>query len=350
MRSLLLVVMLPLLGGCAALGYYGQTVGGHYEVMNRRVPLERAIADPATQPATRERLLQVARIRGFAIRELGLPDNGSYRSYADLERPYVLWNVFAAPEFELKALQSCFPLIGCLSYRGYYAEQDARAYASELQRQGHDVHVGGVAAYSTLGWFSDPVLNTMLRWSETELAGVIFHELAHQKLYVPDDSAFNESFATAVQEEGVRRWLDHLDDESSRTAVTEDSRRRADFVRLVETTRVRLQQLYASGQPPEQMRASKSQVFETMRADHARLKAAWGGYSGYDTWFSADLNNARLLAVATYHEWVPAFRQLLQAADGDLSRFYADAALAAQLPPEVRRRWLSGWHAMAPDP
>lgn len=350
MQRWLLAVLLPLLGGCASLGYYGQSVGGHFEVMQRRVSLERAIADPDTQPETRERLQQVERIRGFAVSKLGLPDNESYRSYADLERPYVLWNVFAAPEFSLTALQSCFPLVGCLSYRGYYAEGDARAHAAELQRLGHDVYVGGVAAYSTLGWFSDPVLNTMLRWSQAELAGVIFHELAHQKLYVRDDSSFNESFATAVQEEGLRRWLAHLGDAAVSQSAAEEARRREDFVRLVEATRARLQQLYASGQPPEQMRASKAQVFESMRAEYARIRTGWGGYSGYDAWFGADLNNAKLMAVATYHEWVPAFRALLRDADGDLERFYADAELAARLPSEPRRRWLSGWGALAPGP
>jgi predicted aminopeptidase len=346
MRALLLACLA--LCGCASLGYYGQTVGGHLGVMQRRVPLARAIADPKTRPATRERLQQVEQIRRFAVGELGLPDNSSYRSYADLERPYVLWNVFAAPEFELEALQSCFPLVGCLNYRGYYAEQDARSYADGLARKGHDVYVGGVAAYSTLGWFSDPVLNTMLRWSETQLAGVIFHELAHQKLYVRDDSSFNESFATAVQEEGVRRWLDHQGDAALRQAAADESRRREDFVRLVEATRARLQQLYASGQPPEQMRAAKAQAFAEMRVEYTRLKAGWGAYNGYDAWFAdKDLNNAKLLAVATYHEWVPAFRALLKDADGDLQRFYADAGLAARLPPEMRRRWLSGWSATA---
>jgi predicted aminopeptidase len=347
MRLRLVLLLLPLVTGCATLGYYGQTVGGHLEVMHKRVPLARALADPELKPTTRERLQQVEAIRRFAIDVLGLPDNDSYRSYADLERPYVLWNVFAAPEFELKALQSCFPLVGCLSYRGYYAERDARAYADALRAQGYDVYVGGVAAYSTLGWFADPVLNTMLRWSPTELAGVIFHELAHQKLYVPDDSSFNESFATAVQEEGLRRWLAQQGDDGLRLAAEQEAQRREAFLRLVEATRVRLQQLYASGQPPEQMRASKAAVFDEMRAEYARLKATWGGYAGYDAWFGADLNNARLLAVATYHEWVPAFRALLQDAGGDLQRFYSDAGLAARLPPDARRRWLASWRATA---
>jgi predicted aminopeptidase len=345
-----LACLLLALQGCASIQYYGQTAGGHIDVMQRRVPLSRALASPDLKPATRQRLEQVGQIRSFATSELLLPDNGSYRSYADLERPYVLWNVFAAPQFELKPLQSCFPLVGCLSYRGYYSEDEARAHAAQLRAQGHDVYVGGVADYSTLGWFSDPVLNTMLRWSETELAGVIFHELAHQKLYVRDDSSFNESFATAVQEEGVRRWLDRQDDTKLREAAEQEARRREDFVRLVEATRKRLQQLYASGQPAAQMAQSKAQVFEGMRAEYARLKQAWNGYAGYDNWFGSDLNNAKLLAVATYHELVPAFRQLMLAADGDLTRFYADAELAARLPVDARRRWLAGWGAMATSP
>jgi predicted aminopeptidase len=172
--------------------------------------------------------------------------------------------------------------------------------------------------------------------------------LAHQKLFVPDDSSFNESFATAMQEEGLRRWLDHLGDDTLRRDAVAEACRREDFVQLVTATRGRLQQLYASGQPPEQMRAAKRQVFDELRTDYARLKSAWGGYGGYDAWFAAeDLNNARLLAVATYHEWVPAFRALLRDVDHDLDRFYADAERAARLPPEVRRRWLSGWQAAA---
>lgn len=347
---ILLACLLLALQGCASLEYYRQTAGGHFEVMHRRVPLARALADPELKPATRQRLVRVEQIRSFAITELHLPDNGSYRSYADLERPYVLWNVFAAPRFELKALQSCFPLVGCLSYRGYYAESDARAHAEQLRAQGHDVYVGGVAAYSTLGWFSDPVLNTMLRWSETELAGVIFHELAHQKLYVRDDSGFNESFATAVQEEGLRRWLDRQADDALRQAADQEARRREDFVRLVQATRRRLQQLYASGQPAAQMAQSKAEVFDEMRAEYGQLKQAWNGYAGYDGWFGSDLNNAKLMAVATYHEWVPAFRQLMRASDGDLPRFYQDAELAARLPADIRRRWLSGWGALPANP
>lgn len=343
MRALLLAALVMLGSGCATIGYYRQSLAGHWQVMQRRTPITRAIADPDTKPEVKQRLEQVEQIRRFAVEELLLPDNRSYQSYADIQRPYVLWNVFAAPEFELKAFESCFPLVGCLAYRGYYAEADARAQAERLRAQGYDVHVAGVSAYSTLGWFSDPVLNTMLRWSETELAGVIFHELAHQKLYVRDDSAFNESFASAVQEEGVRRWLERRGDDRLTRAVADDRRRREEFVRLVQQTRARLQQLYGSAQPSEQMRESKAQVFAEMRVEYERLKQSWGGYTGYDNWFGMDLNNAKLLAVATYHEWVPAFRQMIVTADGDLARFYADAELAARLAPDQRRRWLSNW-------
>lgn len=348
MRATLLAIALVLCtSGCAAMSYYRQTLGGHWQVMQGRVPLSTAIADPKTLPATRTRLQSVEQIRAFAIEKLLLPDNRSYQSYSDIERPYVLWNVFAAPEFELKPLQSCFPIVGCMAYRGYYAEADARAYAEGLRAKGYDVHVGGVAAYSTLGWFSDPVLNTMLRWSEAELAGVIFHELAHQKLYVRDDSSFNESFASAMQEEGLHRWLTQRNDPNQTREVLADRQRKEDFVALVGVTRARLQQLYGSGQAPEQMRQSKAQVFNEMQAEYERLKQDWGGYAGYDNWFKMNLNNAKLLAVATYQEWVPAFRQMLIHADGDLARFYADAELAARLPPDNRRHWLSGWRALA---
>jgi predicted aminopeptidase len=334
-----------LLAGCASLAYYRQTLGGHLELMRRQVPIDRVIADPATPPATRERLRQVGDMRRFAHDALDLPDNGSYRSYADLQRSFVLWNVVAAPEFELRAVQSCFPIVGCVDYRGYYAEADARRHAEELRAAGYDVTVGGVAAYSTLGWFHDPVVSTMLRWSETEQAAVIFHELAHQKLYVRDDSLFNESFATAVQEEGLRRWLAQLDRPELTARAGQERRRKREFVSLVEDTRMHLQQLFASRLSPVEMRVAKQQIFEQMRTDYSVLRQSWGGYGGYDDWFAHDLNNAKLLAVSTYYEWTPAFSRLLASENGDLPRFYEDCRRAGSLPPADRRRWLEGWRA-----
>ena len=194
--------VLPL-SGC----YLLQAAGGQMEISAKREPIAEVIADAATPPQLRARLEYVANARDFASRELGLPDNESYRSYADLDRPYVVWNVFAAPEFSVEPRRWCFPIAGCVVYRGYFSEEAAQHYASRLRRRGDDAAVGGVAAYSTLGHFKDPVLSTMLGWSDAQLAATLFHELAHQVVYVPGDSEFNESFATVVEEAGLERWL-----------------------------------------------------------------------------------------------------------------------------------------------
>jgi predicted aminopeptidase len=328
------------LSACASLQYYGQAAAGQFSIMQRRVALASAIRDPEASPTLRTRLQRVEEIRSFAINELHLPDSGSFRSYVDLRRPYVLWNVFASPEFELRAVESCFPLVGCLGYRGYYDEADARRFAAGLKAEGHDVYVAGVSAYSTLGWFDDPVLSSMLRWSDLELAGVMFHELAHELLYIRDDSAFNESFATAVQEEGLRRWLETRHAAELRGQAQAAKQRRQDFLKLVEATRSRLRQLYASSLPAENKRRMKAEILDGMRAEHALLKSAWDGFNGYDEWFT-DLNNAKLMAVATYHEWTPAFHQALQESDGDLQRFYEEVRRVSKLPRDKRQAWLN---------
>jgi predicted aminopeptidase len=334
--------------GCSTLSYYGQAISGHFEVMRRAEPIPARIADPATSPELRAKLERVVAIREFASRELALPENGSYRTYADIGRPYVLWNVFAAPEFSVEPQQSCFPVAGCVTYRGYYQQAAAGAYGAGLNKDGYDVHVYGVPAYSTLGWFDDPVLNTFVRYPDAELARLVFHELAHQLVYVKGDTMFNESFAVAVEEEGVRRWLARHGDERERAAYDQQRERRAQFVELVLRYRGRLEAFYREPLPVDEKKAGKARLFAEMAADYHALKAErWRGWPGYDRWFERGVNNAQLASVATYEELVPAFRALLAQEGGDMARFYGAVRQLAQLDQGARDAALA---ALAHDP
>jgi predicted aminopeptidase len=325
-----------LAGGCSHVGYYVQSAQGQFDVSARSRPIAELIADPATDPKLRARLETVAAVRDYASRELGLPDNGSYRSYADLERPFVVWNVFAAGEFSVNAKQWCFPVAGCVGYRGYFSRADAEAFARQLATEGYEVYVGGVPAYSTLGWFDDPVLNTFVNYPDPELARLVFHELAHQVVYVRDDSAFNESFATAVELEGVKRWLAAAGRGGEYTAFETAQARRAQLAALVAKYRGALAAAYRAEASPEAKRAEKARLYGAMQADYATLKASWGGFAGYDRFFDG-ANNARLASVGLYSELVPAFQGLLAAEGGDLGRFYVRVkALAAE--PRAERR------------
>lgn len=332
---LLLLASLSL-AGCGTLAYYGQAVSGHLGLMNARVPIEDVIADPATPTAVRERLQVALAAREFAVTELGLPDNDSYTRYVQLDRPAVVYNVFAAPEFSLQPRQWCFPVAGCVVYRGYFSRERAEREAARYAAQGYDTWVGGAAAYSTLGRFEDPLLSSMLYSDDARLAGLLFHELAHQRLYVKGDSAFNEAFATAIEEEGVRRWLSEADRHEELAAWQAFGARVRAFEFLLGRTRVHLQEIYSSGRPADEMRAAKAAAFAQLEREYAALKASWDGWSGYDRWFEAPLNNARLIPSATYRGLVPAFRILLQQAGGDLASFYASCEALAALPQAER--------------
>jgi predicted aminopeptidase len=321
-RSLLFVLLGAqlLLSGC----YVMQAATGQADVANRSRPIAAVVADPATPTATRERLELAVQAREFAIRELALPDGKSFRRYADLHRPYAVWNVVATPEFSIEPRHWCFPVAGCVAYRGYFDESRARSMALKLARRGDDVTVGGVATYSTLGHFADPLFNTMIVWRESRFVGTIFHELAHERLYVAGDSEFNEAFASVVEEEGVRLWFESQDRAADLATYRVAGAREADFAALLRDARGRLARLYGSGLEPQAMRKEKQREFGRLTFAYEQLKRAWGGYSGYDAWFARVLNNADLAAVATYRDCMPGLQRELQAA-GSLPAFYARA-------------------------
>ena len=308
--------------GCSSIEYYAQAMSGQFEVMWLAEPIEERMQETGTPAPLREKLKRVLVIRDFASRDLALPDNDSYRRYADLKRPFVLWNVFATPEFSVAPVLSCFPIAGCVSYRGFYSEDAARKQAGALADEGNDVYVGGVSAYSTLGWFSDPVLSTFVNYPEPEVARILFHEIAHQEVYVKGDTVFNESFAVAVEEEGLRRWLEHEGTPEQRATYTDSRRRQAEFAALVLKYRARLAGFYAQPLGAEEKREGKRRLFAEMNADYEALKASWGGFAGFDRLLARGLNNAFLVSIASYTELLPAFRSLLTQEKGDLPAFY----------------------------
>ena len=302
-----------LLTGCETLAYYAQAVGGQLSLMARAQPVASVIADPATPQGLRERLELARSIRDYASRELKLPDNGSYRSYADLGRPFVVWNVVAAPEFSLEPVESCFPVAGCVPYRGFFARQDAERHAERLRAAGNDVNVRGVPAYSTLGRFDDPLLSTFIRNPDAELARLIFHELSHQLLYVKGDATFNESFAVAVERAGVQRWLAATGRSAGVKIFFESQEKSNKFREELEQAGIRLKALYRMPLPPKVMRERK-------RAEFAELKTALESNPRFK---DVEPNNALLASFATYSQLVPAFERLLQEEGGDLEKFYS---------------------------
>jgi predicted aminopeptidase len=347
------------LSGCAELAYYRQAAAGQWALLNARQPVAKLLADPATDPELRRRLEIAQTLRAFASAELGLPDNDSYRQYADLQRPYVVKTVFAAPELALEPRRWCFLLVGCLSYRGYFDTDAARELADELRAAGDDVYVAEVSAYSTLGWFADPLLNTFIHWPTGRLAELMFHELAHQQLYIADDTAFNEAFATAVGRLGAERWLERYGAQRDWDEYAADLRRRADFLNLVADARAQLAALYASAQTDDAKQAAKQRILAELRNRYGELRGQrWGGYAGYERWFRQDLNNAKLAGNNTYERWVPAFKTLFEQEGRNFAAFYDAAAIIGQLPPperEARLRQLQSTPSPAftdarPDP
>lgn len=336
---------LALLSGCSSVGYYSQLGSGQMKLLMAREPVAEVVADPSRDAGLRQRLALAQQARAFASAELGLPDNESYRLYSDIQRPYVVWNVFATAELSLQPLTHCFPIAGCVAYRGYYREADAKAEARRLKAQGQDVYIGGVEAYSTLGWFDDPILSSMLRWDDQRLAETIFHELAHQRYYLPGDTAFNESYASFVEQEGGRRWR------VFRALPAEDAGqvgRRARFTRLILDSRARLEKLYASGQPADALRAGKAAEFERLRREYRDVRdREWGGKAPFDAWIEAPMNNAKLLPFGLYDQWVPAFATLHRQVGGNWPAFFARVEKLGALPDAQRQAALehlqAGW-------
>jgi predicted aminopeptidase len=324
---LCLMILLPI-PGC----YELQAVRGQVSLLWKREPIAAVIADPATPQALRSQLEAVSEIRDFASRELKLPDNGSYRGYADIGRSNVVWNVFAAPELSVEPRRWCYPIVGCVAYRGYFAERRANEYAQKLRAEGYDVAVRGATAYSTLGAFNDPVLNTMVGWSDVDLAAIIFHELTHQLLYVRDDAPFNEALATLVEQEGVRRWLLAHGRDQELAGYTARQARYALVVGMLLDTRRELAALYASAAGRAAMLEKKAAIFDELRRKYREHSASWTGAKGYDAWFDGTLNNADLVSVATYQSCLPGLARELAQLNGDLAAFYRRAQSLAKMP------------------
>lgn len=318
LASGLLVLMLQI-EGC----YYVQAARGHIDVMRQRRPVDEVIQDADSSEVLKARLVLVKEAREFSIEELYLPDNDSYRSYADLQRDYVVWNVFAAPEFSLKPKRWCYPVAGCVSYRGYFSKRAAERQAERLKRNDFDVVVGGVSAYSTLGRFSDPVLSTMMRWSELDLVATLFHELAHQKLYIKGDSEFNESFATAVEEFGIERWLTSRGESGRLDEYSKSRESRRRLMAHAQSARADLQKLYASGVAESEMRERKQAILRDLVEEVSREVERMGQRT--PGWLGAPLNNASLIQLTLYQGRLAEFRELLDECNDDLRCFYAEA-------------------------
>ena len=332
-----------LLAGCSSAGYYAQAVKGHCQIVSRQKSCVKLIANTNTSPELRARLQLAAELCGYADARLGLPARGAYTQYANLDRPYVVWNVYAAPEFSLAAKTWWYPFVGSLDYRGYFNESMARSYAGKLARQGFDVYVEGVEAYSTLGWFKDPLLNTFLHHQEPILAEVLFHELAHQKVFASGDTDFNEAFATVVARAGVHRWLRDRNAVEMLARYQSALERNDAFVRIVQSARTELRQLYGtmSGRSSGAVTASaKERILWQLRENFDALLLQSDQYAGYQSWFAEDLNNAKLNSVATYYDLVPAFDRLLEQHQGDLEQFYAAVKALTKLPESKRHEEL----------
>ena len=337
-RGITVAVLLLGLSGCATLDYYAHLASGQYALLAARRPIAGLVAEPSTNEALRARLKLALDARAFASEALALPRNGSYTEYADVGRPWVLKNLFAAKEFSLDPVEQCFPIAGCVAYRGYYDAALAREEAERLKAQGYEVFIGDVPAFSTLGWFDDPVLNTMLRWDDDELVGTIFHELAHQRLYLPGDTAFNESFASFVEREGLRRWqrARGLPEAGSLRSV-----RAEQFIALMLRLRERLQAIYDGDQADDAKRSAKAQAIAAMRVEYRALRdGEWQGYAGYDEFVNGEINNAKLVPFGLYHALIPGFARQFDRAGRDLPAFYKAVEKLSKADPEQRQQAL----------
>ena len=359
LKRIVLLVILGTISGCGTVGYYAQAVGGHLSLMSKRQPLEKVMAAEDTDPEIKRKLELLRDARVFAVDTLSLPKNDSYSTFVKTGKKNITWNVVATPEFSMVPKQWCFPVAGCVLYRGYFAETRAQSYQTKLQEQGFDTQLGGASAYSTLGWFDDPLLDTMLRGSDIRLVGLIFHELAHQQLYIKDDSSFNEAFATFVEQQGSREWLTAQGREDTLPLFESYLQRQLDFNDLLQVTRADLVELYKDASAPtaneldasvaEDLRERKRGVFTNMLARYDTLKAErWDDFTGYDNWFKKDMNNARLISVSTYLKWVPAFAAMFDEVGNDFEAFYALAKEISAKPYDKRQTVLKEYLGKSP--
>ena len=353
------VVVVLVATGCSNLGYYAQSIGGHLDLVGQAKPVAEWVQAEGTPAALKDRLHLSQRIREFSVQVLGLPDNSSYRRYADLQRSAAVWNVVATPELSLSLKTWCFPVMGCVGYRGYFRQEDAELFAAELRQQGLEVAVYGVPAYSTLGWLpgtflSDPLVNTFINYPEGDLARMMFHELSHQVAYADNDTVFNESFATAVERIGSTMWLRQHGTPQALVEYQQGNARREGFWALTGPYRDRLRVLYEGPASAEENRSRKVELMAALRSDYEQLKhASWGGYGGYDSWFYR-ANNPSLGVLAAYSELVPQFEQVFEQLGGDFKRFYATVRRMTPLSYLERRQALAAaasgapWQAVAP--
>jgi predicted aminopeptidase len=329
-----------LVSGCSTISYYHQSISGHFKLISKREHIVDIVNDPARDEKLIKQLLLVEELRSFASKQLKLPENDSYRSYVQLDKPYVTWNVFAAPEFSIALQQWCFLVIGCVPYRGYFAESEANNYAQQLSRQGLDVYVAGVPAYSTLGWFDDPLLSSMLDRGEIVTASYIFHELAHQQFYLKGDGAFNEAFATAVEEIGVLDWLHNQDRNQDKQRYDDWLLQKSIFSEFVKNSRDEFETLYQQEYDLQKMKVEKEILIAEMRRRFTDLSSENKHIARYSKWMSGPLNNAQLGAISLYRELVPAFRRIFGLCGNDFEKFYSYVETIAKLSEEQRETTL----------
>ncbi|VAW94211.1 PUTATIVE ZINC PROTEASE PROTEIN [hydrothermal vent metagenome] len=339
-KLLLIIGSSLFIQACSSVGYYWEKIQGHTELLNKQQPIQVVIDNPLTNPDVKTLLINAQQARNFASKVLLLPDNGSYRNYVDVGRDYVVWTVVATPPYSIQPEEWCFLIVGCLSYRGYFSEQAAKEFAVTLKDKNMDVYVSGAKAYSTLGWFDDPLLSTMLYKSEAYRVGIIFHELAHQKIYVENDTAFNEAFATSVELEGVKAWFNKTENKQKFKQYLVVKKRDKDFKSLLNVARKELKILYESNKPPQQLQIGKEKIFVNLQASYKHYKKKWNNYTGYDKWMAQGLNNAHLALVATYNNWLPAFSRLFENANGDYKIFYNEVKRLTELDKMQREKKL----------
>jgi predicted aminopeptidase len=338
-RQMTILFIVFLLSGCASINYYSQSIRGQFEVLQKRQKINDILKENNISDTLRSKLNTVLLLKKFSIQQLGLPKNNSYLSYTDLERHYVIWNIFATEEFSLESVKWCYLIVGCLSYRGYFSREEAQQYTKKLEEQGYDVYLGGVSAYSTLGWFDDPVLNTMLRWSDTRLATVMFHELAHQQLYIKNDTEFNEAYADTVAYIGVTKWLAQNPDKNLLKEYKQSQYQEKKFIDLIMHYKSILSDIYQSAENEAITRKQKKESLQQMTNEYLQISQTWKN-NAYKKWFSTEINNAKLAAIITYRKYFPAFIELYEKLEKNLPRFYSFSKSLSNCKPMKRKEIL----------